>query len=65
MVKNKKITFVKNQAMKIEVSNGEIADKLTIVEIKISRIKDSVKLANLNKEFEILNVANSVVVAYK
>ncbi len=43
--------------MKIEVSNGEIADKLSIVEIKITRIKDTVKLANLNKEYEILNDA--------
>ena len=43
--------------MKIEVSNGEIADKLSIVEIKITRIKDTVKLANLNKEYDILNDA--------
>ena len=41
--------------MKIEVSNGEIADKLTIVEIKKERIKDIVKLANLGKEYELLN----------
>ena len=43
--------------MKIEVSNGEITDKLTIIEIKIARIKDPVKLANLNKEYEVLNEA--------
>lgn len=41
--------------MKIEVSNGEIADKLTIIEIKKERIKDAAKLANLDKEFELLN----------
>jgi len=43
--------------MKIEVSNGEITDKLTIIEIKIARIKDPAKLVNLNKEYEILNQA--------
>ncbi len=43
--------------MKIEVSNGEIVDKLTIVEIKSERIKDSRKLENLHKEYEVLNNA--------
>ena len=43
--------------MKIEVSNGEITDKLTIIEIKTERIKDLVKLENLRKEYEILNDA--------
>lgn len=43
--------------MNIEVSNGEITDKLTIIEIKIARIKDPVKLDNLQKEFQILNPA--------
>ena len=41
--------------MKIEVSNGEIVDKLTILEIKIARIKDVLKLANLQKEYDLLN----------
>ena len=43
--------------MNIEVSNGEIADKLTIIEIKIARIKDPAKLENLGKEYELLNAA--------
>ncbi len=43
--------------MKIEVSNGEIADKLTIVEIKRARIKDKNKLANLEREYRVLNEA--------
>ena len=38
--------------MKIEVSNGEIIDKLTIVRIKLERIKDSAKVANIRKEYE-------------
>jgi len=31
--------------MKIEVSNGEIIDKFTIIQIKLERIKDKAKLA--------------------
>lgn len=45
--------------MKIEVSNGEIIDKLTIIQIKIERIKDNKKLLNLRKEFVELNNAAS------
>jgi hypothetical protein len=43
--------------MKIEVSNGEIADKLTITELKLERIKDPEKLRNLKKEHLILEEA--------
>jgi diketogulonate reductase-like aldo/keto reductase len=43
--------------MKIEVSNGEIIDKLTIIQIKIEKIKDEAKLMNLRKEYEELKVA--------
>jgi hypothetical protein len=45
--------------MKIEVSNGEIADKLTIIEIKLENIKDEKKLANLRNEFRVLDEAVS------
>ncbi len=45
--------------MKIEVSNGEIIDKLTIIQIKIERIKENSKLINLRKEFEELKNAAS------
>jgi hypothetical protein len=38
--------------MKIEVSNGEIIDKLTILQIKIERINDASKLKNLKKEYD-------------
>jgi len=41
--------------MKIEVSNGEIVDKLTIIEIKLEKIKDEKKLENIRREYEILN----------
>lgn len=40
--------------MKIEVSNGEILDKCSILWIKTNRIKDKDKLKNIKKEFDIL-----------
>ena len=51
--------------MKIEVSNGEITDKLTIIEIKLERINDPTKRANLQKEYEILNHAVSSIIDKK
>jgi hypothetical protein len=38
--------------MKIEVSNGEIVDKLTILQIKLERIQDEAKLQNVKKEYD-------------
>jgi len=47
--------------MKIEVSNGEIIDKLTIIQIKLERIKDRTKLLNLQKEYdELINASSSI-----
>lgn len=40
--------------MKIEVSNGEIIDKYTILEIKLSQIKDLEKLKNIQNEYDVL-----------
>ncbi len=40
--------------MKIEVSNGEIIDKYTILEIKLSEIKEEKKLRNVKHEYEVL-----------
>lgn len=40
--------------MKIEVSNGEIIDKYTILEIKLVEIKDSDKLINVQAEYDSL-----------
>lgn len=48
--------------MKIEVSNGEIVDKLTIIEIKLENITNEQKLANLRLEFEELNQAVSLII---
>jgi hypothetical protein len=48
--------------MKIEVSNGEIIDKLTIIQIKLGRIKDKAKLVNLKKEYdELIKVSESII----
>lgn len=44
--------------MKIEVSNGEIIDKLTIIKIKLERIKDEGKVSNLKKEYRELKEAS-------
>jgi predicted translin family RNA/ssDNA-binding protein len=47
--------------MKIEVSNGEIIDKVTILQIKLERIKDTSKLKNLKKEYvELVKVTASI-----
>lgn len=43
--------------MKIEVSNGEIIDKLTIIQIKLERISNEVKQVNLRKEYTELSAA--------
>jgi hypothetical protein len=47
--------------MKIEVSNGEIIDKLTIIQIKLERIKDSGKLLNLKMEYDVLRDASAAI----
>lgn len=41
-------------ALKVDVSVGELLDKITILEIKSERIHDAVKLANIQKELCIL-----------
>jgi hypothetical protein len=51
--------------MKIEVSNGEIIDKLTIIRIKLERIRDKAKLLNLQKEYDELIKDSSSVLSIK
>ena len=41
--------------MKIEVSNGELLDKISILELKLLKIEDKEKLINIQKEFDVLN----------
>jgi len=40
--------------MKIEVSNGEILDKYSILDIKLNRIEDKNKLDNIQNEYDSL-----------
>jgi CRISPR/Cas system endoribonuclease Cas6 (RAMP superfamily) len=41
--------------MLVEVSNGELLDKISILEIKLLTIKDKNKLINIQNEFDALN----------
>ncbi len=41
--------------IKIELSYGEMLDKITILQIKNERISDPDKLVNINKELNLLN----------
>ena len=45
--------------LKIEISIGEALDRLTILKIKLQKIKDEKKLANVAREFE--NLRESIV----
>ena len=41
--------------IKVELSYGEMLDKITILQIKSERISDAGKVANVNKELNLLN----------
>lgn len=41
--------------MKVEISNGELLDKISILELKMLKIEDKTKLVNIQKEFYALN----------
>ena len=41
-------------SIKIDISYGELLDKITILEIKAERIADAAKLANISRELEVL-----------
>ena len=47
--------------MKIEVSNGEILDKVSILEIKLERITDAQKLSNIQNEWDALQNAVKII----
>ena len=47
--------------MKIEVSNGEILDKVSILEIKLERITDAQKLSNIKNEWDALQNAVKII----
>lgn len=51
--------------MKVEVSNGELIDKLTILELKLTNISDVQKLTNIQKEHDELQpLANQLFDSY-
>jgi hypothetical protein len=41
--------------VKIEVSNAELADKVSILSIKLVKIKSAEKLENIRKEYDLLH----------
>ena len=41
-------------SVSVEISPGELIDKITILEIKLDRIEDAEKLVNVKHEFEVL-----------
>ncbi len=56
--------------MKIEISNGELLDKLSILEIKLDKIQDPSKLININSEYLLIkplgdNLIHTVETQYK
>lgn len=40
--------------MKVELSDGELLDKISILQIKLERISDECKLSNIRTEYEAL-----------
>lgn len=49
--------------MKIEISNGELIDKLSILEIKAEKITSSEKLLNIKKELVLLREFSETVLS--
>lgn len=47
----------------VEVSWGELVDKVTILQIKLARITDPAKLANVRRELEALATARAQAIA--
>ena len=46
-----------SKAVSVEISPGELIDKIAILEIKLERIKDAAKLGNVRTEWETLTAA--------
>ena len=49
-------------SISVEVSPGELIDKITILEIKLERIDDAKKLKNVKSEWETLTAARDAAV---
>ena len=51
---------IKSKKILSEISAGELLDKISILEIKLEKIKDKISLEEINKEYKILKeVQNS------
>ncbi len=50
------------RSISVEVSPGELIDKITILEIKLERIDDAEKLKNVKSEWEMLSTARNAAV---
>ena len=40
--------------LRVDISPGELIDKITILELKLERINDQAKLANVRLEYDVL-----------
>ena len=49
------IMINKSKKIQSEISAGELLDKISILEIKLDKIKDKNSHAEVNKEYEMLN----------
>ncbi len=47
----------------VDISPGELIDKITILEIKLERIEDAAKLANIQVEYDTLTKARDDAIA--
>ena len=45
---------ISSGAIRVDISPGELIDKITILEIKLERIRDPAKLANVRLEYDVL-----------
>jgi|TARA_B100001964_G_scaffold244328_1_gene325375 hypothetical protein len=51
---------IKSKKILSEISTGELLDKISILEIKLEKVRDKIKLKEINKEYKILReVQNS------
>ncbi len=48
-----------SKGLSVEISPGELIDKITILEIKLERLADKAKLANVRAEHAILTAARA------
>ena len=50
---------IKSKKILSEISAGELLDKISILEIKLERVKDKTNLEEINKEYKILKEVQS------